>query len=121
MARVQAHLRRFGGQSAVRHSLSCGALFADTEKRRVFLDGKELELTSREYQILVLLMSRPQKIFTRDEIMDGVDAGTESFDRSIDAHIKNLRQKIGDDAKSPRYIHTVYGMGYRFAGTVRQA
>jgi DNA-binding response OmpR family regulator len=125
MARVQAHLRRFAGQAGaarpgIRHSLSCGHLQADTENRRAFIDGKEIDLTSREFKILVLLMSRPQKIFTRDEIMDDLGDGGESFDRVIDAHIKNLRQKIGDDAKSPRYIHTVYGMGYRFAGEVRR-
>ena len=60
-------------------------------------------------------MARPAKIWTRDEIIEKVKGDDfDGFDRAIDTHIKNLRQKLGDDPKSPRYIVTVYGMGYRF-------
>jgi DNA-binding response OmpR family regulator len=119
MARVEAHLRRSGGTAAEKRILSSGALLADTENRRLLLNEKEIALTSYEFKILVLLMSRPQKIFTRDEIMAGIKSDdNDSFDRSVDAHIKKIRQKIDDDSKDPRYIKTVYGMGYRFIGPV---
>ncbi|GHV12378.1 DNA-binding response regulator [Spirochaetia bacterium] len=133
MARVQAALRRGaggtetggGGLSIAQIAggmdgglLSCGDLVADTEKRTVSRNGEPVALTRDEYNILTLLMSRQAKIFTREEILEAVkgdDFG--GFDRSVDSHIKRLRAKIGDDSKSPRYIVTVYGMGYRMGGT----
>jgi DNA-binding response OmpR family regulator len=117
MARVAAHLRRSGGPPAGKEILSAGPLTADTESRRLTLHGKEIPLTAYEFKILRLLMSRPHKIFTRDEILAGVRAeNNESFDRSVDAHIKKIRQKMNDDSKDPAYIKTVYGMGYKFIG-----
>ncbi|MDR2483756.1 MAG: response regulator transcription factor [Treponema sp.] len=127
MARVQAALRRNragqaagspagnpGGAPAPRR-LSYGGLSVDTEKRQVSRDGIPLVLTRDEYHILTLLMSRQAKIFTRDEILAAVKGDDyDGFDRSVDSHIKRLRAKIGDDPKTPRYIVTVYGMGYRF-------
>ena len=114
MARVQAALRRGGDAKTGGGFLSYADLLADTEKRIVSRNGKAITLTRDEYNILTLLMSRQAKIFTRDEILDAIkgdDFG--GFDRSIDSHIKRLRAKIGDDPKAPRYIVTVYGMGYR--------
>jgi DNA-binding response OmpR family regulator len=119
MARVAAALRRSGKAGGERRAaaLFSGGLLVDTENRRASLDGTPLALTPKEYKILSLLMSRPQKIFTRDEIIARIkDDEYEGFDRAIDSHIKNLRQKIGDDSRSPRFILTVYGMGYRFGG-----
>jgi DNA-binding response OmpR family regulator len=114
MARVQAALRRGGGREAGGGLLSCGDLLVDTAKRRVSRRGEALALTRDEYKILVLLLSRRTKIFTRDEILGAVKGeGFEGFDRSVDSHIKRLRSKIGDDPRAPRYILTVYGMGYR--------
>jgi DNA-binding response OmpR family regulator len=90
-------------------------LVVDTEKRKVSRNGEILALTRDEYHILVLLMSRQAKIFTRDEILEAVKGGDyDGFDRSVDSTIKRLRSKIGDDPKTPTYIVTVYGMGYRF-------
>jgi DNA-binding response OmpR family regulator len=64
------------------------------------------------------MLGRPHKIFTRDEIIQSVMSGDfDGFDRTIDTHVKNLRQKIEDDPKSPKYILTVYGLGYRYGGT----
>ncbi|MDR0378044.1 MAG: response regulator transcription factor [Spirochaetaceae bacterium] len=114
MARVAAALRRCGGRETAGGVLSCGDLMIDAEKRFVTRKGKEISLTRDEYRILLLLMSRQTKIFTREEILDAVKGdGYEGFDRSVDSHIKRLRAKIGDDPRSPRYILTVYGMGYR--------
>jgi DNA-binding response OmpR family regulator len=115
MARIASALRRSGPRDL--KTLSAGDLLVDTENRRVTRKGEEIALTPNEYRILSLLMARPQKIFTRDEIIAGVkDDDYDGFDRAIDSHIKNLRQKIGDDSRAPKYILTVYGMGYRFAG-----
>jgi DNA-binding response OmpR family regulator len=114
MARVQAALRRSGGKRTPGNLLSCGELCADTEERVVSRNGKPLSLTRDEYNILTLLMSRPAKIFTREEILEAIKGfDYEGFDRSVDTHIKKLRAKIEDDPKSPEYIITVYGMGYR--------
>ncbi|GHT79780.1 DNA-binding response regulator [Spirochaetia bacterium] len=120
MARTAAALRRSafaaGRGGAVSQVLSSGSLLVDTENRRVSLDGTDIILTPNEYRILALLMSRPHKIFTRDEIIENIKGDDyDGFDRTIDSHIKNLRQKIRDDAK---YIVTVYGMGYRFGREV---
>ncbi|MDR2433443.1 MAG: response regulator transcription factor [Treponema sp.] len=114
MARVQAALRRNSGTEKAGALLSCADLVVDTEKRMVSRNGESIALTRDEYNILALLMSRRAKIFTRDEILMAVKGDEyDGFDRSIDNHIKRLRARIGDDPKAPRYILTVYGMGYR--------
>jgi DNA-binding response OmpR family regulator len=118
MARVRAALRRGGSKDSGGGFLSYGDLLVDTKKQTVSRNGEPISLTRDEYHILALLMSRQAKIFTRDKILDAIkgdDFG--GFDRSIDSHIKRLRAKIGDDSKAPRYILTVYGMGYRIGET----
>ena len=113
MARVQAALRRSGGEKTG-GILSYKDLTADTEKRLVSRGGEAVSLTRDEYNILALLMSRQTKIFTREEILEAVKGDDfDGFDRAVDTHIKKLRAKIGDDSKAPQYIVTVYGMGYR--------
>ncbi|MDR1250253.1 MAG: response regulator transcription factor [Treponema sp.] len=115
MARVAAALRRSRGGPLEGRVFSAGVLTVDTGNRRASKNGAPLNLTPNEYRILALLMSRPHKIFTRDEIIAGVKTDTyDGFDRAIDSHIKNLRQKIEDDTRNPRYILTIYGVGYRF-------
>jgi DNA-binding response OmpR family regulator len=117
MARAAALWRRSEGRKTGGGLLACGDLTVDTEKRIVSRNGEEITLTRDEYRILSLLMSRPSKIFTRDEILDSVKGSDyDGFDRSVDSHIKRLRAKIGDSPRTPRYILTVYGMGYRLGG-----
>jgi DNA-binding response OmpR family regulator len=111
MARVSAVLRRNGGGEEGGALLSYGGLVLDTEKRSLSRDGEAVALTRDEYSILRLLMSRRDKIFSREEILEALKG--EGFDRSVDSHIKRLRAKIGDNPRAPRYIVTVYGMGYR--------
>jgi DNA-binding response OmpR family regulator len=112
VARVAAVLRRRGEKPG--GFLSCGDLTMDTEKRTLRRKGEEVPLTRDEYRILHLLMSGGTKIFTREEILEATKGDDyEGFDRSVDSHIKRLRAKIGDDPRAPRYILTVYGMGYR--------
>jgi DNA-binding response OmpR family regulator len=114
VARVRAALRRNGGGKTAANFLVCGDLSADTEKRVVSRNGKALGLTRDEYNILTLLMSRQTKIFTREEILEAVKGDDyDGFDRSVDTHIKKLRAKLDDDSRAPKYITTVYGMGYR--------
>jgi DNA-binding response OmpR family regulator len=114
VARVRAALRRSGGKRGPGNFLFCRDLVADTERRSVSRNGEPLALTRDEYGILTLLMSRKAKIFTREEILGAIKgADYDGFDRSVDTHIKKLRAKIGDDPKTPKYIVTVYGMGYR--------
>jgi DNA-binding response OmpR family regulator len=114
MARVEAAIRRTTNNGNPRQFLQYNDLIVDTERRSVKCNEKIIILTRDEYNILTLLMSRQAKIFTRDEILEAVKGDDyDAFDRAIDAHIKKLRAKIGDDSKSPKYITTVYGMGYR--------
>jgi DNA-binding response OmpR family regulator len=108
-ARVRAALRRSGGGAGAFRSH--GDLSVDDEKRIVRRKGEAVALTRNEYRILGLLLSRPAKIFTREEILDAIEG--EGFDRSVDSHIKKLRAKLEDDPRAPKYILTVYGMGYR--------
>jgi DNA-binding response OmpR family regulator len=118
MARVKAALRRSGCRETNGPLFSSGGLTVDTENRRVSKNGAPLVLTRDEYNILALLMSRRAKVFTRDEILDAIKGDAYGgYDRSVDSHIKRLRAKIGDDPRTPKYIVTVYGMGYRFGGT----
>jgi DNA-binding response OmpR family regulator len=117
MARIEAAIRRTVNNDIPRQFLRYSDLIIDTEQRSVTCNEKTIILTRDEYNILTLLMSRQAKIFTRDEIMEAVKGDDyDAFDRTIDAHIKKLRAKIGDDSKSPKYITTVYGMGYRIGG-----
>jgi DNA-binding response OmpR family regulator len=115
MARVEVAIRRTTDNLC--QFLQYNDLIIDTERRSVKCNEKTISLTRDEYNILTLLMSRQAKIFTREEIMEAVKGDDyDVFDRTIDAHIKKLRAKIGDDSKSPKYITTVYGMGYRIGG-----
>jgi DNA-binding response OmpR family regulator len=115
MARIQAVLRRNSGRGRTAQLLMYDDLVVDTGKRQASRNGEILALTRDEYHTLALLMSRQTKIFTRDEILDAVKGGDyDGFDRSVDSTIKRLRAKIRDDPKTPKYIVTVYGMGYRF-------
>lgn len=94
-----------------------GRLEMDLEYNRFFKDGEEVYLTKNEFSILKTLFSSPNKIYTREEIINeafGFDY--DAYDRAIDTHIKNIRQKIEDNPKKPEYIKTIYGMGYKSGG-----
>lgn len=119
--RVKAVLRRVQTQDEESKALVSGdgRLEMDLESMRTFKDKEEIHLTKNEFLILQTLLSHPKKIFTRDEIIEltfGMDY--EAYDRAIDTHIKNIRQKIEDDPKNPEYIQTVYGVGYRAGSPV---
>ena len=93
-----------------------GRLVLDNARRRVTLDGAALELTESEFQLLRTLARFPGRVYTRMELIDKVQGYQyEGYERTIDAHVKNLRRKLGEDARTPRLIQTVYGRGYTFA------
>ncbi len=116
VARVKAVMRRYGTKKDIK-SFNGGRLIIDTVKREVTMSGKNIHLTKKEFLILNLLSERPGKIFTREEIIESIfEDEYEGYDRTVDAHIKNLRQKLGDDPKNPTLIKTVYGTGYKFMG-----
>ena len=116
--RVRAILRRTPSREDEKMlQTDDGRLRIDIESMRTFVEGKEVHLTKNEFLIVQTLFTHPNKIYTRDEIIEvtfGMDY--EAFDRAIDTHIKNIRQKIEADPKKPVYIRTVYGVGYRAGG-----
>ena len=115
MARVSAALRR---SSQLPARGTGGNLEVDRENRRVSKNGSAVKLTPSEYRILELLVTTPQKTFSRDEIITAVKTDDyDGFDRTIDSHIKNLRHKIEDDPKAPRFVVTAHGFGYRYGGS----
>jgi len=111
-ARVRAVLRRAEG---IREPLSYGPLEIDLGSREVRLEGRSIDLTPIEFDLLAYLARHPGKVFTRRELLSAVqERSYASFPRTIDSHIKNLRHKIEPDPKNPRFIVTVHGVGYKF-------
>jgi DNA-binding response OmpR family regulator len=117
VARVQAILRRSDSAGPAAGKLSFEGLEIDTESRSVTVDDKSVELTSMEYELLLILARRHGKKLSRDDILGelrGIDAAI--LTRSVDIMISRLRQKLGDSVKPPRFIQTVWGRGYSFVG-----
>lgn len=115
--RVKAILRRAKDDLPLNDifTFNDGDLVIDTRSYEVKKKGRIVNLTPNEYKLLTVMAQNPNKVFTRSELIEkafGYDF--DGFDRTIDAHIKNLRQKIEDDPKNPTYIKTVYGTGYKF-------
>ena len=116
-ARVKAVLRRASGliEAPVGPSrLIAGNLELDTRTREVMRDGRPVELTAREFNLLAHLMRHPMSAFTREELLDQVWGFSYGDTSTVTVHVSRLREKIEDDAGSPRYIRTVRGFGYRF-------
>lgn len=118
VARVQTVLRRSHKElQEVKWSFDGGLLEIYPDNMQVFKKGLEVGLTPTEYGLVFLLASHPQQIFPRQQLLQVVKGlDFDGTDRVIDVHIKNLRRKIEDDARTPRYILTIYGAGYRFGG-----
>jgi len=115
VARVRAVLRRAQGRLKPPASLRFTGLEIDLDAHRTLLDGQPLHLTPNEFKLLVVLAQHPGQLFSREQLLDHLHGvAVDSFDRSIDSHIKNLRRKLERDPARPRFIETVYGMGYRF-------
>jgi len=116
VARVKAILRR-GEQDLLAERLTFGELLIDTGQRKVFRHGQMVNLTPMEYKLLLILARHPHRAFSREELIEKLFGFDYEGDlRTIDQHVKNLRQKIEPIPSDPMYIQTVYGFGYRFVG-----
>lgn len=121
VARVLAVLRRFGKKQGVLSDVlefAGGELIIDTLRHEVKHKGETVDLTATEYKLLAAMAKSPGRVFTRGELL-GIAQGLlpTGYDRTIDSHIKNLRQKLEPKPDEPRYIRTVYGTGYKFEGS----
>jgi len=116
VARVKAVLRRTERQAEPGDAIRAGDLTLDVPRMRTELAGRPIDLTATEFQLLATLAAQPGRIFTRSQLLDAVHGvAFESYERAIDTHVKNIRRKLEPDPREPRYVLTVYGVGYRFA------
>ena len=116
VARVRAVLRRSRAAARGDEIVRASDVEIDTGKMRVSVGGAPVELTPTEFQLLATLAREPGRVFTRSQLLDAVHGvAIESYERAIDAHVKNLRRKIEPTPGNPRYVVTVHGVGYRFA------
>jgi DNA-binding response OmpR family regulator len=115
VARVRAVLRR--AQAAAMHDdiVRVGdSIMLDAPRMQVQVDGRDVLLTATEFQLLLHMARQPGRVFTRAQLLDAVHGvAVESYERAIDAHVKNLRHKLEQDPRSPRHLQTVFGVGYR--------
>jgi two-component system, OmpR family, alkaline phosphatase synthesis response regulator PhoP len=115
VARVRAVLRRAEGEREVATVLRAGDLTIDLQRRGVRRNGEPIELTATEFDLLAILAREPGRPFTRTQLLElAYDVSYAGFDRTVDAHIKNLRRKIEPDPRDPKYVLTIYGVGYKF-------
>jgi DNA-binding response OmpR family regulator len=116
VARVRAVLRRAEKAATPADRLSALDVVVDIRRHRVTAGERQVELTATEFALLETLVREPGRVFTRGQLLDAVHGVSfESYERAIDAHVKNLRRKLEPQPGSPRYIQTVHGIGYRFA------
>lgn len=121
LARVRAHLRRYarlGGLAAQtaesRNVYRTGGLVVDDDKKKVTVDGEEVQLTATEYNILKLLISNPERVFSASQIYEAVwNEPAFNVGKIVSVHIRHIREKIEIDPKEPRYLKIVYGLGYK--------
>ncbi len=115
VARVRAVLRRVNKDALVTEVLRAADIMLDKGARQVQVGNRPVNLTPSEFDLLTTLMSTPGRVFSRSELLDYLQGDTfERVERTIDVHIRNLRAKIEPDPKNPRYVETVFGVGYRF-------
>ncbi|MGO9179136.1 MAG: response regulator transcription factor [Candidatus Limnocylindrales bacterium] len=116
VARVRAVLRRTESAAMPAEVVRVGDLELDLPRRRTTVAGHRVELTPTEFEVLTTLAREPGRVFTRAQLLDAVHGvAFESYERAIDAHVKNIRRKIEDDPRDPRRLQTVFGVGYRVA------
>ena len=116
VARIRAVLRRAGQTQPSAQKLRAADVSLDRETHTVEVNGQFVDLTPSEFDLLAALMSVPGRAYTRLELLDRIQGvAYEGYERTIDVHIKNLRAKLEPDSRNPRYVQTVYGVGYRFA------
>ena len=115
VARVRAVLRRHAG-GGEREQLRSGDLRLDVPRMRVTRGDEAVELTATEFALLAAMARQPGRVFTRSQLLDAIHGvAFEAYERAIDAHVKNIRRKLEPEPRSPRYLLTVHGVGYRLA------
>jgi DNA-binding response OmpR family regulator len=119
-ARIQTVLRRSSEKSG-NSRITIGGLEVDVDRHTVRLDGRPVDLTGMEFELIVLFVRHPGRMLTRERIIEAL-RGLEwdAYDRSADVLLSRLRQKLGDDPKTPRFIKTIRGAGYKFVGEIRE-
>ena len=121
VARAKVILRRTHKEMARYEPMKVGNLVIDLERHQVTQDAQPVELTPTEFKLLELLVANTGRVFSRLQIVEQTQGYSfEGYERTIDAHIKNLRRKIEVTPKTPKYIQTVYGIGYKFASDVHE-
>ena len=117
VARVRAVLRRTSdGPSEAREVITVGELVLDVPRRAVTVAGRRVDLTATEFALVETLARQPGRVFTRSQLLDAIHGvAFESYERAIDAHVKNVRRKLDPGVNDARRIETVYGVGYRLA------
>jgi DNA-binding response OmpR family regulator len=116
VARVRAVLRRFESASIGAEVIRASDVVLDLPRLRATIGDRAIDLTATEFHLLATLAREPGRIFTRAQLLDAVRGVTfESYERSIDAHVKSIRRKIEPNPREPRYVLSVYGVGYKFA------
>ena len=114
-ARIKAIIRRTGRTAEVEKVMTFGDLKLNEEYRRVFMGDREINVTSREYELLELLASTPGKTYTREELIENIwDTDYPGDERTVDVHIRRLREKLESNPSEPRYVRTKWGAGYYF-------
>ncbi|MDF2548266.1 MAG: DNA-binding response regulator [Anaerosolibacter sp.] len=118
VARVKSHIKRYErlmGKKVSNEIISCKGLEINTVAHRVFVNGKEVQLTTKEYELLLFLASNPNNVFSKDQIFDTL-WGEEYYGdmATVAVHIQKIRKKIEKDSSNPEYIETIWGSGYRF-------
>ena len=114
VARVRTIFRRASGEVAQNEIIRVGNLEIDMDQHTVMVADHQVELTPTEFDILVVLARQPKRVFTRLQIMEQAQGNAfEGYERTIDAHIKNIRLKLEPNSKDPTFIHTVFGVGYK--------
>ena len=116
LARVRAVLRRTEGPQTERERFAVGDVAVDTSRRQVTVGDRVVELTASEFDLVEKLARQPGRVFTRAQLLGAIHGVVvESYERTVDAHIKNIRRKLEPDPHRPRYLLTVHSVGYRFA------
>jgi DNA-binding response OmpR family regulator len=116
VARVRAVLRRVEGEVAAPERLQAGDILLDLAAHQAAVTGRPVELTPMEFELLAVLARSPGRTFTRTQLLQQIQASPlEGFERTVDVHVRNIRAKIEPDPRNPRYILTIYGVGYKLA------
>jgi len=122
VARIRAILRRVDREAEPGDRIEASGVSIDLTRMRVSVEGRIVELTPTEFQLLVTIARQPGRVFTRAQLLDAIHGiAFESYERAIDAHVKNIRRKLEPDPHAPRYLVTVHGVGYRLVDPVDPA